>query len=197
MVGNLTFFSRRPNSRAQRGFTLVEVLLALMILGLAGAVVILNAPPTGQTAKKEALRFAARLDAASSEAIMTGEVMGLDIYTDGYRFLRFRRGQWVEADGRVLGVWLLQPSVTLAYQVTQSVSLKENDKIIARSGTNRGFDGVDFDANDENRITPPPVQFHPYGQDTPVLAAFADKRSRWLVTLDDAGGVEVRRDTAS
>jgi len=168
-----------------------------MIMGLAGAVVILNAPPTGQTAKKEALRLAARLDAASSEAIMTGEVLGLEIYTDGYRFLRFRSGQWEEAQGRVLGIWLLDRLVSVAYEVTQSVSLKENDKIIAGSGTNRGFDGIDFDEDKENRIAPPPVQFHPYGQDTPVLVAFADRRSRWLVTLDEAGSVEVRRDAAS
>lgn len=181
---------------SQRGFTLVEMLIALMILGLAASVVILNAPPAGQTAKKEATRFAARLGAASSEAVITGEVLGLEMFSDGYRFLRYRDGLWSEAQGRVLSAWALEPGLTLSYDVAETVSLKDNDKIIAGTRTDRGFGGIDFDAEKTDaKIPPPPVQFHPYGEDTPVQALFEDKRARWLVTLKANGEVEVGRDT--
>jgi len=195
LVRNLNKAAYLITRSRQRGFTLIEMLIALMIVGLAASVVILNAPPAGQTAKKEATRFAARLSAASSEAIITGEVLGLELFTDGYRFLRYRGGDWVEADGRVLSPWLLEAGLSLSFGVGETVSLKDNDKIISGRGADRGFGGVDFDAEKENAPTPPPpVQFHPYGEDTPVQVAFSDKRARWLGTLSANGDVEVSRD---
>jgi len=164
----------------QFGVTLVELLLALFILGLSVSVVVLNTPQAGQNTKREAERFAARLNAASDEAILSSQSIGLMIMPTGYKFSRYNDGEWIDIESKILGEWKLDSEISMnvTKQDTDRTSfamrLTENDKILARQGSFFEF------------------QFHPIGEDIPLIAQFSGYEQHWVVQLSANGQLSVR-----
>ena len=56
-----------------RGFTLVELMVVLALVGLAAAAVVLTMPPPDGGTRSEATRFAARVAALRDRAAVTPE----------------------------------------------------------------------------------------------------------------------------
>ena len=80
-----------------RGFTLVEMLVALVIMGLLAATVVLTWP-AGSALRDDAAALAARATLAAEESILSGTAMGLDVNAQGYAFYRIENGTWREVD---------------------------------------------------------------------------------------------------
>ena len=76
-------------ARVARGFTLVEILVVLVILGVAAglAVVTLRPDPHG-AARREAQRFAGALEYAAARAQWRSETLGVDAAGRQVRFWR-------------------------------------------------------------------------------------------------------------
>ncbi|GAB4523487.1 MAG: hypothetical protein Tsb0010_07580 [Parvularculaceae bacterium] len=89
---------RTPMKNAKRsraGFTLVEVMTAIFILGLAAGLVILTQPVGREGAAGAAAEeVAARLRAAAREAVVSGEPIGVAFGSDRLEFYRYRQGVW-------------------------------------------------------------------------------------------------------
>jgi general secretion pathway protein H len=85
-----------PSRGRTGGFTLVELMVVLVILGLTAAVVVLAMPEEGGSLQSEAERFAARAKAARDNAIVESRPALLRVDADGYAVARRSRGQWVE-----------------------------------------------------------------------------------------------------
>ncbi|CAB1370841.1 GspH/FimT family pseudopilin [Denitratisoma oestradiolicum] len=85
-----------------RAFTLLEVLVVLTIVGLtlSLAVAVLS-PSPARIAGQEAERLALALEAATEEALGTGQSLAWSFDTAGYRFARREAGAWQpwDADG--------------------------------------------------------------------------------------------------
>ncbi len=80
--------------RAQeRGFTLVEVLVVLVILGLATGFVLVTLPDARPSLALEAERFGARLQLAREEAMFTNRTVEIRVTSDGYAFEINRAGE--------------------------------------------------------------------------------------------------------
>jgi general secretion pathway protein H len=71
-----------------RGFTLVELMVVLVILGLASAAVILTLPERGGSLVAEAERFAARTKAARDDAILDSRAATVAVGPGGYEVTR-------------------------------------------------------------------------------------------------------------
>ncbi len=78
----------------ERGLTLVELLVVIVILGLASSLVLLNAPPSRAVVERDALRLAADVKVALDEMVMTGANYRLLIDAAGYGFERYAGGEW-------------------------------------------------------------------------------------------------------
>lgn len=77
-----------------RGFTLVELMVVLVIVGLMGTAVMLTAPGDSHVLAREAETFAMRLKRAQEEAILGTRAVEVTVTTHGYDFARQRFGGW-------------------------------------------------------------------------------------------------------
>ena len=85
---------RLPASRsAEQGFTLIELMVVITIIGVMAAAVILVFPDPRGSLNGEAERFAARALAVRDEAVIGSRETSLIVGTTGYRFERRARGQ--------------------------------------------------------------------------------------------------------
>lgn len=86
--------------RADRGFTLVELMVVLAILALAVTAVVLTIPGDARTVRGEADRLAARLAAARDVAVIEGRSVAVNFAPSGYGFERRIEGTWQPLPGR-------------------------------------------------------------------------------------------------
>lgn len=82
------------NELRRSGFTLVELLIVLTILGIMSAAVILALPDSRGSLVAEAERFAARAAAAQERAVMDSRALAIRVTGTGYGFDRRIKGEW-------------------------------------------------------------------------------------------------------
>lgn len=99
----------RPRSRTRlvgpaRGFTLFELLIALVLIGLVTSMAVLNlrTESPGERQQREAQRLLARMDLAREEAVMRAQSLGLRLEDGRYRFVQLVDEQWQPLQGRAL-----------------------------------------------------------------------------------------------
>ncbi|WP_114951995.1 GspH/FimT family pseudopilin [Sphingosinicella terrae] len=90
--------SRRRVRPGTAGFTMVELMVVIVIIGLAAAAVVLAMPDPGGSLRSEAERFAARAKAARDTAIVEARPTLLRIDSAGYALARRGGGTWRESD---------------------------------------------------------------------------------------------------
>jgi general secretion pathway protein H len=82
--------------RARSGFTLIEVLVVVVVIGMAAGLAIVNFGTDDRRAtEREAKRLAGALEHAAALAQWRGETLGVSADGSGYRFWRRAAGdQW-------------------------------------------------------------------------------------------------------
>lgn len=84
----------RALARDQAGFTLVELMVVVAIMGLMAAAVVLVAGDGRPSVALEAERFGARLLRAREEAVLTNRSIRVAVSTAGYEFRVQQGGGW-------------------------------------------------------------------------------------------------------
>ena len=82
--------------RMNAGFTLVEMMVVLVIVGLLAAAAVLAMPEPGGGLRVEAETFAARAKAAQEKALIDSRSTSLLVGSGGYAIARSRDGAWQE-----------------------------------------------------------------------------------------------------
>jgi general secretion pathway protein H len=88
------------NRAIRNGFSLVEMMVVLMVMGLLATVAVLTIPGGEGKLRNEGERFAARVLAARDEAIVGARPVSLVLSERGYYFERRADGQWQPLPGR-------------------------------------------------------------------------------------------------
>lgn len=89
--------------KQQSGFTLIEIMVVVIIVGVVASVAFLSlgAVRDDRQLRTEAHRFAALIGVALDEGAMQGREFGVELMTAGYRFVEYdpQTGQWSDVPG--------------------------------------------------------------------------------------------------
>jgi general secretion pathway protein H len=79
---------------AEHGFTLIELMIVIVVIGLASAVVAWSIPDPRGRLRDEATRFAVRARAAQQSAVVDGRPVSVWVSDGGYGFDQRSHGAW-------------------------------------------------------------------------------------------------------
>lgn len=105
---------------ANRGLTLMEILVVLVIVAVvAGFAVLSTASLGGDTPQEKAARqFAALVELASENAVMESKQFGIEVQPHGYRFFTYDGAAWRPLTGdSVFDVHKVEDTVVLRLQL--------------------------------------------------------------------------------
>lgn len=78
----------------QAGFTLVEVMVVMLIVGLMAGVVLLNIPPQRDPVFVQGEKLASRLQMVSQTGMIEGRSLGVSFDQGGYSVLKYENNEW-------------------------------------------------------------------------------------------------------
>lgn len=109
-----------------KGFTLIEVLIVIAIIGIFVSVTVLNLGDGGLSRKveDEALRMNALIKLAQEVSILNTREMSLELTQDGYQFKQFKDKKWQSIDDDVFRDRKLAAGIELELELENSSKFK-------------------------------------------------------------------------
>jgi type II secretion system protein H len=159
---------RNSRARGEAGYTLIEALATLAIVGLLASAVVLAAPSPDRRAREAAEALAARLAHAGEESIMTNRPVAFIANEKGYGFAHLQQDGWRRIEGR-------SPLSFRAWPEGASFRIE--------GATREAILGEEAYG----------VYFAPVGEATPARIELTNGGVRFDVELDAQGGARVVR----
>jgi len=157
-----------------RGFTLVETLVVVLIMGLLAGAVVFTAPGAGGRLRDDARKLAARTTLIGQESIVSGLPTGMKLTHEGYAFFRMESGIWEEMTGEKTFLRHSWPQ-----GVVVQVGQVENQVTQAPTAATPAPEA-------------PNVIFDPTGISTPFVVSLSVGEETYVVSKNEKGDVIVR-----
>ena len=197
---------RRPSCWASRGggFTLLEILLVITIVGILASVVVLGATDVGRhrSIQAEAERLALAVELARTEALHRNEIWGLAVAPNTYQFLQYddTTTSWSNVERRPFTATPVPEDIQLSVS-TAFVDLAANGDEARRVG--RGSDIGPGDRFAESGQRPdgespaPAIAIYPGGEVTPfeIVVSAGDSAPAWIARSDGIQRTEAMLET--
>lgn len=169
------------NSRHNaRGFTLLEVMLVLLLMGLAAGYVVFNAFGVSQAdlLERQSRRFQVVFDMAADFAVLNQQQLGVRLEPDSNEYLFM----WLDEEQE----WqLLEMDTFVRHQLPEQFALElsledlpwqDEDSLFEESGFDERLsvsdDSVEIGEDEEERLPPPQILILSSGDITPFSLAF-------------------------
>jgi len=149
------------NGSKTDGFSLIEILIVLFIIGLMSSSVILLMPKSSSDLDAQAKKLTFEFNALIHDSLVTGKVASVGFSDNGYAFYSFDNNQW---EKRNFTEWPENISLEM-YQSSKKLNIPEN--------------------------TMPIFFFQPNGIITPFKIKISDSDSIYTFSSNINGGVEV------
>jgi general secretion pathway protein H len=172
--------------KKSHGFTLIEVLLVVLLIGIVSGIVLLAASPndSSRLVASETERLAQALSLAIDEAVSENQQLGLMLDEKGYRFLDFdeQTKQWLPSNNAVFAPYELPTNISLhVLKDDSSKTLAINPKEQAK--------------RDEEKGLVPQVILLSSGETSAVILELsAQDGEPQTLTLDDLGAITLSTD---
>lgn len=179
---------------SQRGFTLLEILLVLVLLSLSAVAVISTLPSTNKDdAKQYAMSLYQRLQLSNEEAILSGKDFGLrvDEKKSHLVFLSMEDKGWQPLESKKMASQLQLPE-GLSLQFELGGNTWKNDDRLFKPGSL--FDDDKFaDEGEQKKQLPPQVFILSSGELTPFVLSIhlnqQDAEQGWRVVVKENGEI--------
>lgn len=116
----------------QRGFTLIEILVVMVIVSIMTGLAVTSMPALVQSGEfdTESRRLITLLRMAREEAVLQGEEYGLRVADDGYEFMVYDEAAqgWVSMARRPFNARLLPEGMELLLEVEDNVPMLGNEE---------------------------------------------------------------------
>ncbi|MCE9687842.1 type II secretion system minor pseudopilin GspH [Shewanella sp. AS16] len=170
------------NNSRQAGFTLMEVLLVVLLMGLTAAAVTMSMGNSGpkQLLERSAQQFIAATEMVLDETVLSGQFLGIVVEKDSYKFVVYDdEGKWqpLEQD-RLLAEKTMKPGVELDLVLDGLPLVQEDEEKTS------WFDEPLIEASaEEKKLHPEPqVLLFPSGEMSAFELAFRMKDDQGRLT---------------
>jgi len=125
--------ARKLIARGQLAFTLIEILVVLVIVGIISAVTLLSFGLLGgdeRTLERDARRLSSLIEVVNDDAVLQGRDFGLELMLSGYRWVEHDPllNQWFEvADDEIMRERQLDPGVEFELYLEEHRVLLQED----------------------------------------------------------------------
>lgn len=159
----------------ERGFTLLEIMLVIFLIGLASAGVVQTfATASEPPAKKAAQDFLTRFAQFKDRAVIEGQTLGVLIDPPGYQFMQRRHGQWLPVS---------------ATRLSAQVTVPKQVQMLLQPGSDIWQKEYALELQKEAKKKTPQIRFSPFEPATPFTLRFyaSAQNACWAVKLAHDG----------
>ncbi|MGB0893097.1 MAG: type II secretion system minor pseudopilin GspH [Parashewanella sp.] len=182
----------------QFGFTLLEVMLVVLLMGLAATAVTLSLSSVGPEKKleKQAKKFIASLELVLDETVLSGQFWGVVIKPDHYQFVTYKDEKWQQFENdRLLAGHDMQDGISLEVTI-DGLPLKQSDE--ENESWFKDDDSDDDTEFGKKKQPEPQILLFPSGELSPFELHFLSKDDKGdqldvLVTGDALGRIMLGR----
>lgn len=179
----------------ERGFTLLEIMLVIFLIGLASSGVVQTfATDSEPPAKKAAQDFLTRFAQFKDRAVIEGQTLGVLIDAPGYQFMQRRQGQWLPVSATRLSAQVTVPKqVQMLLQPGSDIWQKEYALELQRRRLT--LHDIELELQKEAKKKTPQIRFSPFEPATPFTLRFysAAQNACWAVKLAHDGALSLNQ----
>ncbi|MGI2200292.1 type II secretion system minor pseudopilin GspH [Shewanella baltica] len=179
------------------GFTLMEVMLVILLMGLTAAAVTMSIGNSGpqQALDRTARQFIAATEMVLDETVLSGRFIGIVIEKTSYQFVFYKDGKWDPLDkDRLLSEKQMEPGVVMNL-VLDGLPLVQDDE-----EDDSWFEEplIEPSADDKKKHPEPQVMLFPSGEMSAFELTFISKTDKGqqaeaLVVGDALGRLTIGR----